>query len=536
MNKIVELLIDWDNLDIEDLGVSIMSLVEEPAIGIAWQKFAAQKFVSVNPGESEEDYIARCIPVLIEEGFDQDQAAAICYGSYEEAFLPENPCQSGYVAYGTKIKDGREVPNCVPVTAEMEFESYTDYPEAARNNAKRAIEWKEENGSDCGTQVGWTRARQLADGKPISEETIARMASFARHEQHKDVPYSEGCGGIMWDAWGGSAGVNWAQSKLTEIRASRFSGYTDEHLDKIEALVKQSDFGRVFDPKTTSYVDMSKDQFATEEEVIQGIGALNDLLRSDTEDDNSRFLFRYDQGRSLPSGSESRRFCRILMNANKYFTLEEIDQMSTEPLQPDMGPGGTNTYDILKYKGGVNCRHRWLQYRQYDANGRTVVAELGPATINREAGQIASSSNNWWRMSKSNQWHFSEDEQMVVTGPAMVPNMMIPRYDKDGNMFHVYFSQDTVKKIARKFLEENKQHNTDINHDDAVTTENTLLESWIVEDPDMDKSKTLGFDVPKSTWMVSYKINNQETWDQIKEGKLNGFSITGQFIESNTKS
>ena len=99
----------------------------------------------------------------------------------------------------------------------INLKSYTDYPKSASNNARRAIKWKEENGSDCGTQVGWTRARQLADRKPISRDTIARMASFKRHQQHKDVPYSEGCGGIMWDAWGGSSGVNWAISKLKQI-------------------------------------------------------------------------------------------------------------------------------------------------------------------------------------------------------------------------------------------------------------------------------------------------------------------------------
>ena len=43
------------------------------------------------------------------------------------------------------------------------------------------------------------------------------MALFKRHQQHKDVPYSEGCGGLMWDAWGGSAGINWAISKLKQI-------------------------------------------------------------------------------------------------------------------------------------------------------------------------------------------------------------------------------------------------------------------------------------------------------------------------------
>ena len=89
--------------------------------------------------------------------------------------------------------------------------------DSASNNAKKAIKYKEENGSSCGTKVGWTRARQLADKKPISRDTIARMASFKRHQQHKDVPYSEGCGGIMYDAWGGTSGIEWAIRKLEQI-------------------------------------------------------------------------------------------------------------------------------------------------------------------------------------------------------------------------------------------------------------------------------------------------------------------------------
>ena len=397
MNKIVELLIDIDNLEFNDLGVDIMSLVEDPAIGIMWQTFAAQKFVDVNPGESEDEYIGRCIPILIEEGFDQDQATAICYGSYED--------------------------------------------------------------------------RKFAKEGEISEA----------------------------------------------------------HLDYIEELVSREDFGRQFDAKTTSYVDMSKSNFATEEEIIQGIGALNDLLKRD-DDDRTTLLYRYNQGRSLPSGSESRRFCRIMMQrASKYYTIEEINQLSNFELQPGMGPNAANYYDVFKYKGGVNCRHRFLAYRQYDSNGRTVVAELGPAP--EEAGQIANSGNNWWRMSAEKRFSFNDD-QMIVTGPAMVPNMMIPRRDAMGNLFHVYFSEETVRKIAQKFLEQNKQHNTDIDHDDNVTNENTLLESWIVEDPEKDKAAALGFDVPKSTWMTSYKINNTDTWNKIKEGKLNGFSIAGQFIEN----
>ena len=64
-----------------------------------------------------------------------------------------------------------------------------------------------------------------------------------------------------------------------------------------------------------------------------------------------------------------------------------------------------------------------------------------------------------------------------------------------------------------------------------ASEENTLIESWIVEDPANDKANALGFNPSKGDWYVSYKINNRETWDKIKAGELTGFSIAGQFIE-----
>jgi len=97
-------------------------------------------------------------------------------------------------------------------------ESYRDYPKSAGENACRALKYKEKNPDlDCLTQVGWTRANQLCKNRPVSVETIARMASFKRHQQYKDVPYDKGCGGIAWDAWGGDEGVDWAIRKMSQI-------------------------------------------------------------------------------------------------------------------------------------------------------------------------------------------------------------------------------------------------------------------------------------------------------------------------------
>lgn len=103
----------------------------------------------------------------------------------------------------------------------IDMESYSDYPEAVKNNAKKALEWADKNGwGSCGTPVGKMRANQLAKGEPVSVDTIKRMHSFvARHEGSLDVSksYGDGCAKLMIDAWGGLAGGRWAKSKLREL-------------------------------------------------------------------------------------------------------------------------------------------------------------------------------------------------------------------------------------------------------------------------------------------------------------------------------
>jgi hypothetical protein len=102
---------------------------------------------------------------------------------------------------------------------QYKLETYNDYPKEASENAKIALRYAEENGwGDCGTPVGKARANQLANGENISEDTIARMASFERHRQSSQKELGDGCGRLMWLSWGGDAGVEWAQRKLEQIR------------------------------------------------------------------------------------------------------------------------------------------------------------------------------------------------------------------------------------------------------------------------------------------------------------------------------
>ena len=101
---------------------------------------------------------------------------------------------------------------------EQEFESYADYPDAVKNNAKRGIELNEKVNNKCATQVGKVRAQQLAKGEAITVETIKRMFSYlSRAGEYYDEGDTKACGTISYLLWGGKAGLRWAGAKLREL-------------------------------------------------------------------------------------------------------------------------------------------------------------------------------------------------------------------------------------------------------------------------------------------------------------------------------
>ena len=246
------------------------------------------------------------------------------------------------------------------ISKSIAFESYNDYPESAKNNACKVLRWRDEHGDEVKgmTQVGWTRANQLCKGENISEETIARMASFARHREnaevateYKSTPWKDK-GYVAWLGWGGTTGIEWASNKLESIRNN-----------------------------------MSK------------------------------------------------------------------------------------------------------QYFQAD------------------------------------------DEKRIVLGPAMIPDQKIFRKDNMGNPYYVFFSPETIKMIAEKYMRNKYTDNNDQMHDGKAVKDVYVVESWIKEDEN-DKSTKYGYgDLPVGTWFVSMKVKNDDTWNKVKSGVLNGFSVSGFFEE-----
>ena len=236
------------------------------------------------------------------------------------------------------------------------FDSYSDYPDSVKNNAKAVLNYVEENGwGSCGTDVGKQRANQLANGEPISLDTVKRMYSYlSRHEVDLESSkgYGDGCGKLMYDSWGGKSALSWAESKINQ----------EEKMSK--------------------------------------------------------------------------------------------------------------------------------QYFQID-----------------------------------------NEEKRIVLGPAMIPDQKIFRKDALGNPYYVFFSAETIKMIAEKYMKNKYTDNNDQMHDGKAVKDVYVIESWIKED-ESDKSSKYGYEsTPIGTWFVSMKVKNEEIWKKVKDGQLNGFSVSGFFEE-----
>ncbi len=364
----------------------------------------------------------------------------------------KEPCYDGYEMIGMKVKNGQLVPNCVPekmsqdlakivredkplfdtieeaesvamqigcegyhehniegktwympcsthseindknlegFDAITKFETYNDYPKAASKNAQTALNWAEKNGwGSCGTAVGKKRANQLAKGDNISRDTIARMAAFERHRKNSKKKLGDGCGRLMWLAWGGDEGVAWAQRKLKQIDSEKMSACgcftTNEETNFFAGMGELESDYEVLDSFDINFKeDGTPINFATEQQgIIQRILALiltNPLIASSgiaealgldfeqlissmsilkksnlieiegstigltpvgdrvakaIEVPQTEVKYRYELRKNAPAlkaGGKSRKFCDDLMQTpTELYTREQIDAMNNK--------------------------------------------------------------------------------------------------------------------------------------------------------------------------------------------------------------
>lgn len=127
---------------------------------------------------------------------------------------------------------------------------------------------------------------------------------------------------------------------------------------------------------------------------------------------------------------------------------------------------------------------------------------------------------------------FADEEKRIIYSVAMRPDINIFRKDVNGEPALVTYDKEFVEESQINFFRNNGNKSTNIDHADTDTEGVFLFESWIVKDPELDKSKTLKLETFAGDWILGYKIDNDEIWnDYLKTGKLDGLSIEATNLE-----
>lgn len=127
-------------------------------------------------------------------------------------------------------------------------------------------------------------------------------------------------------------------------------------------------------------------------------------------------------------------------------------------------------------------------------------------------------------------FQIASEDKRIISGPLMVPDMLIYRNNQTFGEHYVKFSAETIKDIVVKFFKKKYQSNVNIMHESALQVEGcTMFESFI-SDSERGIAAMKGYeDMPNGTWFGSFYVENDEVWNDVKAGTFKGFSVEGLF-------
>jgi hypothetical protein len=386
--------------ELEDSGVSSIALVDEPAIEKYFIYMRDQKFVKPSSGESESDFMGRCVPAMIDEGKDQDQAVAMCISMYSEEMSYDTGALPPYVDQTGKKKRKFNEYGCPEATVDIELNL---------TNRQEAIE-----------QANYG---PLNPKEPNEEYWQAKADKF--NTTIKDAK-SATCGNCGF----------FVQTKpmLACIAAGIGEGTLADPYDAIQA---------------------------------GGLGYCE------------AFDFKCAAART----------CDAWISGGPILEEEEF-------IEPNPCWEGYEAYG-LKDDGTPNC----------------VPIKAKKSTETKLAFAV-------------------EKDQQILVGPAMVPDMEILRRDEEtGETYYVKFSKETIAKIQEKFMRETRLGSTNLDHNENVDGGSYVFESWIVEGENDKANSVYKLGLPDGSWAVKMRVSDPKVWEMVKEGKYQGFSIEGNFID-----
>ena len=116
-----------------------------------------------------------------------------------------------------------------------------------------------------------------------------------------------------------------------------------------------------------------------------------------SDDDKGVYKIRYRYGPDFISNN-SREFCSTMVQEAKngvIFRREDIIEMGDAGVNGQFAPSGKSTYSIWKYKGGVNCHHRWerLTFKRKQIKGKFLPKQPNETGTERDIDNYKEVSN-----------------------------------------------------------------------------------------------------------------------------------------------
>lgn len=512
------------------------------------------------------------------------------------------------------------------------FETYNDYPQKVRDNAKIGIERNARIGNECATQVGKVRAQQLVNGENLSLDTIRRMRSFLiRQKNNFELARSRqdynACGYISYMLWGGPEALPWAEKKLRQAG----NIFNEEFLILDSFAESKQTFSKVsldFDGVLTTadgrillqeliakgyevYVISARDNKPAILELVKPYGVnpanvyavssnlekVNTIKQLGIEkhyDNNPKVVAELGQigqqfaeigprggvkespkapksdtpnptpkGEDTAKGDASTSRGAEVDKATEETLQQKVDEFN-EKYKDKLGYGVTIGQLKSVYQRGVgayNTSHspnvssakQWAlarvnaflylvkEGRPQNRNYTTDYDLLPTKHPKREQLSAIAQHLIFHSLLESHMevevsglpTYINEPvKQRKLVGPLMIPNKLIRRVDEDTNEeYFVYFTEDTIRKLAEKFMKDGNIHSSNVEHNGASVDGVSLIETWVIEDMDMDKSNLYGQQHPVGTWMGMYKIDNPKIWEKVENKEIKGFSVEGWFNE-----
>lgn len=370
----------------------------------------------------------------------------------------EGGCWDGYEPIGKKMKDGREVPNCVPIKASQE-----EFECVSIDGCECRL-FTDDNGNEVYVPRETEPVEELSFG--IEEYSNEEKEAAILLQQLKEIDYQA--------------------------------------------------FERI-------------------------VGELRGATAPQVRRRNHQTPTPYYLYKRIDSGEPHRDFCDSI--EGRYFTRFEIDLLTDTNVE--FGHE-RKAYSKWLYKGGPNCIHAWVRVVAIGSTIREVGVVPGTPGIppkrlpnngyfspeTKRRSQVA------YIIEQKEKGNFAaQKEKRMIYSPLMIPHILIPRMDDDGEKYFVRFTPESIEKMQQLYMIEKRLDKTNYEHSDKKIPSVVMVESWIISG-DNDKAYQLGFkkeDLPVGTWMSGFKVLETEDgniiWnDFVKTGKLKGFSVEGDFL------